>query len=200
MRSILLGLLIIASTSLTAKNMFVVVNSSERVVVIYKCQNRLDPLTGYQVERQIVQSPGLIKWHVVGGLAPYTVIDQRSDGTNFCITVVDAAGIIATGCAIKRTRIEVVALNCPTKEQQELEQQYRWLLEQEQAKQKAQAKKDAAGSGLAIRRYARVEKKGGGSGGFDRTQFSFRSSGSNSKTGGGGGGSTGLVPRSSTGR
>lgn len=175
--------------------MFVVVHPSERVVVEYVCNNRSldDP---YTVKRTVVQQRGNVYWHVVGGVAPYMVIDKETLGTNVCITVVDAAGTMATGCATRRASTQTIYIECPKPmapaviayERQQAEEQAEERAEareDEFARPKSLTPKDNAGRARLNRR---VEYKGGGGSPTSRLSMAPRPVMLKGRSGGGGAG------------
>ncbi len=77
-------------------------------------------LTG-RYARSLVDQPTRIDWHVVGGVPPYRLIDDQRDlHGNVCITVVDAEGRVATGCAVVQMRRTQVELECPPGQRDEI--------------------------------------------------------------------------------
>jgi hypothetical protein len=93
--------------------MVVVVYTTDQVVVQYVCEDSKE--NGFQPwVRNEVKFPGRLRWHVVNGTPPYTVMKEKRDQAgNICITIKDAGGKIATGCGVMGmvTRVEVI--ECP---------------------------------------------------------------------------------------
>ncbi len=99
-----------------ARELFVVVYTSDAKVVEYYC-GEPEPTQGVQ-ERLPVRvqiAHGGFQWHAVGGLAPYTAIrTERSGVGTYCVTVIDAAGNVATGCGVVQTFTQRKMVSCRT--------------------------------------------------------------------------------------
>lgn len=119
MYKLILPLLIAASTAVPASSMHVVVVTRDRIVVDYRCENFRSAMEESPVMRSVVRSGGHISWHGVGGVAPYTLIDKSTDAFgNVCITLMDATGMMATGCGIMQERRMSVGIECPLLEEE----------------------------------------------------------------------------------
>lgn len=99
-----------------ARELFVVVHTSDAMVVEYYCG---DPQPTIDVQEQLpvwVQiAHGDFQWHAIGGLAPYTAIrTERAGVGTYCVTVVDAAGNVATGCGVVQTFTQRKLVSCRT--------------------------------------------------------------------------------------
>lgn len=82
----------------------VVVHTDDQVVLNYICPDRANAVPN--VVATEVQSPGRFLWHVVGGVAPYTMLgDERMPGGSRCIMVQDAEGNVASGCGVVEVRV-----------------------------------------------------------------------------------------------
>lgn len=97
-----------------ARELFVVVYTSDATVVEFYCadpEGRSDVAAHLPVRVQ--SSQGTFQWHAVGGLAPYTAIrtERAGDGT-YCVTVIDAAGNVATGCGVIQTFVQRKTVSC----------------------------------------------------------------------------------------
>lgn len=91
----------------------VVVHASDQVVARYVCAKDNSIREEFTLRTEL-RKEGRFNWHVVGGEAPYTVLnDEMTLGTTRCITVQDANGQVATACAIMGTREEIVEVECP---------------------------------------------------------------------------------------
>ena len=110
---VLLLLLLAASSSTFGNKLFVVVHIVDGVVMKYVCPQRIE-MGDPRAVREVVRQEPFITWHATGGVRPYTLLSQRTDRAgNICITVMDAAGQIATGCGIMSTWIYTSQTNCP---------------------------------------------------------------------------------------
>jgi hypothetical protein len=112
-----LSLFFASMASLTvARELFVVVYTTDAMVVEYYC-GEPEPTQGVQ-ERLPVRvqiAHGGFQWHAVGGLAPYTAIrTERSGVGTYCVTVIDAAGNVATGCGVVQTFTQRKLVSCRT--------------------------------------------------------------------------------------
>lgn len=112
MRKVILPLFMVALPAFASgpAKMQVVVHSTDRVVFDYVCNNNQGAGAEASVFRSEVRSQGGISWHVVGGVAPYRVIQNEENTMKGCITVMDAEGQVATGCSmigLQRTRVAV---------------------------------------------------------------------------------------------
>lgn len=99
-----------------ARELFVVVHTSDALVVQYYCGDP-ESTSGAQpvLPVRVQSSPGSFQWHAVGGLAPYTAIrtERAGEGT-YCVTVIDAAGNVATGCGVIQTFVQRKNVSCRT--------------------------------------------------------------------------------------
>lgn len=113
MRTVIMFVLLSASMAAAARDLFVVVYTRDTEVTEYHCVCA----SGSNVierARQVVRSKGSVSWHAVGGVAPYTVIDQVIDAYGLVsVTVLDAAGNVATGTGIIGTQRLEVNVPCP---------------------------------------------------------------------------------------
>ncbi len=124
MKKFILLFLIVAPIAASASKMHVVVFTRDRVVVEYRCENRVSRLNGTGISRSILQTPASITWHGVGGVPPYTLIEQDIDRfRNVCITIMDAIGTMATGCSILGEQRHLVPIECPPLNDQEEDEQ-----------------------------------------------------------------------------
>jgi len=132
------------------------------------------------------------------------MIDQYLQNGAIHITVIDAAGTIASSSAMLRTRDERVFRDCTPKNYEFTEEEIVQIRQEEVRKYLAKRNSGKGdGGGLASRTLIRPERKGGGgSGGGIHSTFSSRSSAYHVKTGGsgggGGGGSGGVIRHNST--
>jgi hypothetical protein len=85
-----------------ASQMVVVLYTTDRVVVDH--MRRVDANTDNRILfRSEVQVEARINWHVVGGKAPYTLVDQHCEGMGIVsVTVMDACGRIASAKRVIR--------------------------------------------------------------------------------------------------
>ncbi len=112
MRTVTLLLLVAAPFAASANKLFVVLHTTDAVIVDYVCPQRLDLGSDNAVRRIVVQQ-GYLTWHATGGVRPYQVLSEETDHVgNVCITVMDAAGQIATGCGIMSTWHYTKQVNC----------------------------------------------------------------------------------------
>lgn len=114
MRVLFVLLLLSVGYQAPARTMFVVVYTSDGLVVNYRCSN-LDPGVNNEAvaTRRVVRSQGRVSWHVVGGVPPYTVLRNGiGAGGSVCVTVIDAAGSVATGCGVVQVLTQEVSVNC----------------------------------------------------------------------------------------
>lgn len=102
--------LLLAALPVMAVNpdkLFVIVHTTDRVVVDYTCSSFLsesDPAA--PVFKSVVQSQGSFTWHATGGKAPYRLIRDIDSNGGDCVTVMDADGNTATGCgSIKEVHV-----------------------------------------------------------------------------------------------
>lgn len=116
MGSVLLSMLVAGATIAPGGRMFVIMHTSDRVVVDYVCMDRLVLGEGGAI-RRVVQKEGGYTWNVVGGVAPYQVImdDQHLYGS-VCITVIDAIGNMARGCGTIELRRHIEEVGCTCNE------------------------------------------------------------------------------------
>lgn len=115
MRALFLPLLMASLSAAAAKpeKMFVVVHTSDRVVAQMVCSKASTMTNENRVIAHEVLRPGSFTWHVVGGVAPYTVIkDETFIGGNGCITVMDGTGQTATGCGVVQVHNELIQVPC----------------------------------------------------------------------------------------
>lgn len=77
-------------------------------------------INGMGADQWVVATPSRISWHVVGGVPPYRLIDDKRDLNGVCITVRDALGNEATGCAVVGVRRTQVMVDCPQRHIQEV--------------------------------------------------------------------------------
>ena len=113
MRQLLLLVLMCAGTSLVARDLFVVVHTTDAVVDRFVRTRGSNTVENGATERTVVRRAGSVDWHAVGGRAPYTVINhaRSADGT-VCVTVIDADGAVATGCGVMQVQTQVVVIPC----------------------------------------------------------------------------------------
>lgn len=114
MRTIFTLLFAFSASWAVARELFVVVYTSDATVVEFYCsdpEGRSDVVAALPVWVQTSQ--GTFQWHAVGGLAPYTAIrTERSGEGTYCVTVIDAAGNVATGCGVIQTFVQRKAVSC----------------------------------------------------------------------------------------
>ncbi len=116
MRAFLFLLFATIASCAVARELFVVVHTSDAMVVEYYCG---DPESTSDVQQQLpvrVQiARGGFQWHAIGGLAPYTAIRTEREGVGtYCVTVIDAAGNVATGCGVVQTFTQRKTVSCRT--------------------------------------------------------------------------------------
>jgi hypothetical protein len=114
MRILLAFLLLSVGPPTFARSMFVVVHTIDGLVVNYRCVD-FDPGMNNEgvATRSVVRSRGHVSWHVVGGVPPYTVIRNEVGSTgSVCVTVIDAAGNVASGCGVVGMITRDVEVNC----------------------------------------------------------------------------------------
>jgi len=114
MRILLAFLLLSVGSQAFARTMFVVVYTSDGLAVNYRCSNLDLGVNNESVAiRRVVRSQGRMSWHVVGGVPPYTVLRNGiGSGGAVCVTVIDAAGTVATGCGVVQVLTQEVMVNC----------------------------------------------------------------------------------------
>ena len=118
MRTLIALLFLAFGSQAFARTMFVVVYTSDGLVVNYRCMN-VDPGVNNEAvaTRRVVRDQGRVSWHVVGGVPPYTVLrNEMGAGGSVCVTVIDAAGNVASGCGVVGVVIRDVMVNCVTGE------------------------------------------------------------------------------------
>jgi hypothetical protein len=117
MRALLFLPLFLPSISALAKEMIVVVHTRDILVTEYVCRERSASGSGDAV-RSVVTRHGGFNWHVVGGVPPYTVINDEEGGGMMCVTVIDAIGNVASGCGTIQIFTERLTVSCvPLKEE-----------------------------------------------------------------------------------
>ncbi len=115
MRELIYPLLLAALSANASKpdKFQVVVHTSDRVVVNYICTGATNEAGLTNVVQSVVQSQGGYTWHVVGGQAPYTVVDfNMVANSGGCITVQDANGLTSTGCGTIGVHTETAQIDC----------------------------------------------------------------------------------------
>ncbi|MCB0757179.1 MAG: hypothetical protein KDC01_01875 [Flavobacteriales bacterium] len=117
MRNVILPLFMVALPAFAFASgpakMLVVVRTSDRVVLKYVCNSDKGEGPDARVFRTEVQSAGGMNWHVVGGVAPYTVVkNNMATSSGGCVTVMDAEGQVATGCGVVGVQWVRVAVDC----------------------------------------------------------------------------------------
>lgn len=114
MRKVILPLFLAALPAFASgpAKMQVVVHSTDKVVRDYVCNTNNGAGAEATVFRTEVTSQGGFTWHVVGGVAPYRVIQNDENTMKGCITVMDAEGQIATGCSMVGLQRVRVAVDC----------------------------------------------------------------------------------------
>ncbi len=93
-------------------NFHVVVRTTDRMVVNYVCGEATGAGQTGIIVRTEVKAKGNFNWHVVGGVAPYTVLRNEAGAGGGCITVMDAEGHTATGCGTINTVSENLSVDC----------------------------------------------------------------------------------------
>ena len=119
MRTLTIPLLMAALTATASKpeKMFVVIHTTDRVIVNYVCVDKINNEADNPVLGSYIKASGGYDWHVVGGVAPYTIVKNEMQSMNSgCITVMDAEGTIATSCGIIGVRQEQQQINCQRKD------------------------------------------------------------------------------------
>lgn len=113
-------LLLMAALTATAskpEKMFVVIHTTDKVIVNYVCVDKINNEADNPVLGSYIKAAGGYDWHVVGGVAPYTIVKNEMKSMNGgCITVMDAEGTIATSCGIVGVRQERQEINCQRKD------------------------------------------------------------------------------------
>ncbi len=113
-------LLLMAALTATAskpEKMFVVIHTTDKVIVNYVCIDKTNNEADNPVLGSVIKSTGGYNWHVVGGVAPYTIVkNEMRTMTSGCITVMDAEGTIATSCGVISVRQEQQQINCQREE------------------------------------------------------------------------------------
>lgn len=115
MRTLTIPLLMAALTATASEpgKMLVVVHTTDKVIVNYVCSYKTDNHADDPVVGSFIRSSGGYNWHVVGGVAPYTMVrNEMQTMSGGCITVMDAEGTIATGCGVIGVRQERQVVNC----------------------------------------------------------------------------------------
>lgn len=115
MRTLVLPLLMAALSATASKpeKMFVVIHTTDMVIVNYICYDNANSGADNPILGSSIRSTGGYNWHVVGGVAPYTIIkNEMRTMTGGCITVMDAEGTIATSCGTIGVREERQQINC----------------------------------------------------------------------------------------
>lgn len=113
MRTTFLFLAVVSIPAMAAdpSNFAVVVHSTDRVIARYLCDQ--DPTQQPFVYKTVVRKEGTFRWHVVGGVAPYTILkDVMKPGNTRCITVMDAEGQVATACKVMNTQEILIREGC----------------------------------------------------------------------------------------
>lgn len=119
MRKLTPVLLMAALTATASKpeKMFVVIHTTDKVIVNYICVDKNNNEADNPVLGSYIKSAGGYNWHVVGGVAPYTVVKNEMRSMNSgCITVMDAEGTIATSCGTVGVRQERQEIDCQRKD------------------------------------------------------------------------------------
>ena len=114
--TILLLMAALTATASKPKKMFVVIHTTDKVIVNYVCAEESENTADVPVLGSCIKSTGGYMWHVVGGVAPYTVLkNELRTMTSGCITVMDAEGTIATSCGVIGVLQEKLAVDCYAK-------------------------------------------------------------------------------------
>lgn len=115
MRTLIMTGLMLAFMGATARDMFVVVHTRDAEVDVYRCDCGVDDIDCTPVTRTVVRSNGSMNWHVVGGVAPYTLISTRGEDHNgtISVTVMDAVGNISTSYGTIGRQIRYFNVVCP---------------------------------------------------------------------------------------
>lgn len=92
--------------------MQVVVRTTDRVVVNYVCTGDVLEPGRNTFLRTEVRSKGGFTWHVVGGVAPYRVVNYDVNASGGCITVMDANGTLSSGCGTIGYNTSVARIDC----------------------------------------------------------------------------------------
>ncbi|MEO8591478.1 MAG: hypothetical protein ABI432_19005 [Flavobacteriales bacterium] len=120
MRAMIMTGLMLASLGAPARNMFLVIHTQDTEVIEYRRNCSNDLVGEGMVVRRVVRVQGHLSWHVVGGVAPYTVINGVPDELgNLCVTVIDAAGNVASGHGVICTQVTSETVGCPDAVQEE---------------------------------------------------------------------------------
>lgn len=123
MRALLFPLLMVA-LSVEAANpeeMIVMVRTTDRVIVDFTCVGQIGYTGSNELFKSEIADRGGLTWSVVGGVAPYTMVKDETNGNEHCITVKDANGREATGCGVIAVVHQVRQVNCLQTEQERLE-------------------------------------------------------------------------------
>ena len=114
MRTLIMTVLLLGSTAAMARDMFVVVNTRDTEVDVYRCNCGVDDPDCEPITRTVVRSVGSMNWHVVGGVAPYTLISalREDHNGNISVTVMDAVGTISTSYGTIGTQIRYFDMAC----------------------------------------------------------------------------------------
>ena len=114
-RTILLIALLFSADAF-ADPLRVVILSRDHLVVEYRCSNAPERAEqSAPATRSIVRQQGYVRWHIRGGVPPYTVIEsEHLRNGRFHVTVMDAEGHLATASGLYNTFVDVVAVECPT--------------------------------------------------------------------------------------
>jgi hypothetical protein len=114
MRYTLLFLLSYVSLIASARDLFVVLYTSDAEVVDMYCETEeMNTVASPVVLRSVVLTRGSVNWHAVGGVPPYTDLRaERGPGGLVTVTVMDAACNTYTACGVVGVRRISKMVNC----------------------------------------------------------------------------------------
>ena len=114
MRTLIMTGLLLGSTAAMARDMFVVIHTRDAEVDVYRCGCDDNDADCVPVTRSVMRHPGSMNWHVVGGIAPYTVINTANDDAigTVSVTVMDAIGNVSTSHAIIGVQCRYFNVSC----------------------------------------------------------------------------------------
>lgn len=96
-----------------AGDLLVVVYTTDAKVVEYTCANGVqNPYASGSVVMRTDNRPGRASWHAIGGVPPYKVIGYESSGGLVVVTMMDAAGSVASGVGVIGKQVQEVVANC----------------------------------------------------------------------------------------
>ncbi len=120
MRYVILLSLLCVSVITSARDLFVVLYTSDAEVVDMYCEtDQMNAVRSPVIYRSMVLTRGTVSWHAVGGVPPYTDLRaEQGPGGLVTVTVMDAACNTYTACGIIGVNRISKMVNCSDDEPQ----------------------------------------------------------------------------------